>query len=108
MIASTVLPVSGSIAAQPEPAVTGTVSDPKPADQPRLTDYSSNRTLFKAVVRALVEKEVKNTSLPADVADAVVHVESDYNPATIGGVGEIGLMQIQAGNGGDAWLQRHQ
>ena len=51
--------------------------------------------LFKAVVRALVEREVKNTGLPADVADAVVRVESDYNPATIGGVGEIGLMQIR-------------
>ena len=68
---------------------------PKPADRLRLTDYSGSRPLFKAVVRALVEKEVKNTGLPADVADAVVHVESDYNPATIGGVGEIGLMQIR-------------
>jgi hypothetical protein len=51
--------------------------------------------LFKAVVRALVEKEVQNTGLPADIADAVVHVESNYDPATIGGVGEIGLMQIR-------------
>jgi hypothetical protein len=51
--------------------------------------------LFKAVVRALVEKEVKNTGLPADIADAVVHVESNYDPSTIGGVGEIGLMQIR-------------
>jgi hypothetical protein len=51
--------------------------------------------LFKAVVRALVEKEVQNTGLPADIADAVVHVESNYDPTTIGGVGEIGLMQIR-------------
>ena len=48
-------------------------------------------------MRALVEKEVQNTGLPADIADAVVHVESDYDPATIGGVGEIGLMQIRPG-----------
>jgi hypothetical protein len=47
------------------------------------------------VVRALVEKEVQNTGLPADIADAVVHVESNYDPSTIGGVGEIGLMQIR-------------
>jgi hypothetical protein len=43
----------------------------------------------------LVEKETRNTGLPADVADAVVRVESDYNPDTIGTVGEIGLMQIR-------------
>ena len=46
-------------------------------------------------MRALVEKEVQNTGLPADIADAVVHVESNYDPSTIGGVGEIGLMQIR-------------
>ena len=51
--------------------------------------------MFKALVRALLEKEVQNTGLPADIADAVVHVESDYNPSTIGSVGEIGLMQIR-------------
>jgi soluble lytic murein transglycosylase-like protein len=38
---------------------------------------------------------VQNTGLPADIADAVVHVESNYDPSTIGGVGEIGLMQIR-------------
>jgi hypothetical protein len=56
---------------------------------------SDQTALFKAVVRALVEKEVQNTGLPADIADAVVHVESNYDPSTIGGVGEIGLMQIR-------------
>ena len=35
------------------------------------------------------------TGLPADIADAVVQVESNYNPRVIGGVGEIGLMQIR-------------
>ena len=51
--------------------------------------------MFKAFVRALLDKEVQNTGLPADIADAVVHVESDYNPSTIGRVGEIGLMQVR-------------
>lgn len=50
---------------------------------------------FRALVRGLVEKEVLNTGLPADIADAVVHVESNYDPSTIGAVGEIGLMQIR-------------
>lgn len=94
MIASGTVPASVRAASQADPAVTGTASAPKPADQPRQAD-SGSRALFKAVVRALVAKEVQNTGLPADIADAVVHVESDYNPATIGSVGEIGLMQIR-------------
>jgi hypothetical protein len=44
--------------------------------------------------RALIEKEVAGTGLAPDVAEAVMAVESGYNPAAIGGVGEIGLMQI--------------
>ena len=72
MVASGILPVSASAASPPD-----------------------QTALFKAVVRALVEREVKNTGLPADIADAVVHVESNYDPSTIGGVGEIGLMQIR-------------
>lgn len=43
----------------------------------------------------MVEREVRTTGLPADIADAVVYVESNYDPSTIGGVGEIGLMQIR-------------
>ena len=45
----------------------------------------------------VVEQEVRKTGLPADVADAVVQVESNYDPSVIGGVGEIGLMQIRPG-----------
>jgi soluble lytic murein transglycosylase-like protein len=56
---------------------------------------SARTAFFKVLVRALLAKEVQNTGLPADIADAVVHVESDYNPATIGSVGEIGLMQVR-------------
>jgi hypothetical protein len=93
--ATAVLPASIGVAAQADPATTGSVSEPKRLDLPRPADATGSRTLFKAVVRALVEKEVQNTGLPADIADAVVHVESNYDPTTIGGVGEIGLMQIR-------------
>jgi hypothetical protein len=55
----------------------------------------SGVSAFRTLVRGLVEKEVLNTGLPADIADAVVHVESNYDPSTIGAVGEIGLMQIR-------------
>ena len=37
------------------------------------------------------------TGLPPDIAEAVVFVESGYDSAVIGGVGEIGLMQVRPG-----------
>ncbi|MGY3647343.1 soluble lytic murein transglycosylase-like protein [Bradyrhizobium sp. LM4.3] len=43
----------------------------------------------------LSKRETARTNLPADIAEAVVFVESGYNPGTIGTVGEIGLMQIR-------------
>jgi soluble lytic murein transglycosylase-like protein len=48
----------------------------------------------RARYRALIEKEAAQTGLPPEVAEAVMAVESGYNPDAIGGVGEIGLMQI--------------
>lgn len=79
------------VAPQPPPQ-TNTADPPKieapvPADAPGPS--------FRAAVRAMVEQEVRKTGLPADIADAVVQVESNYNPRVIGGVGEIGLMQIR-------------
>jgi Transglycosylase SLT domain len=89
-MATLVLPASLHAAGQPDPVVTGTVTT-----GPKQPANSGSKALFKAVVRALVEREVQKTTLPADVADAVVYVESNYDPTTIGGVGEIGLMQIR-------------
>ncbi len=48
----------------------------------------------RAGYRALIEKEAKREGLAPEIAEAVMAVESGYNPAAIGGVGEIGLMQI--------------
>jgi len=86
---------------QPREATAPAVVQPKPAEAPKDVDApkSTDRPgpSFRAAVRALVEQEVRKTGLPADIADAVVHVESNYNPSVIGGVGEIGLMQIRPG-----------
>jgi soluble lytic murein transglycosylase-like protein len=97
--------VSDGIAASPsKPA---TPNSPSPTS---LNSTSANSTapkaaqqkagaegaiVFKAMVRALVERETSKTGLPADIADAVIRVESNYDPTVIGGVGEIGLMQIR-------------
>ncbi|MVT54776.1 transglycosylase SLT domain-containing protein [Bradyrhizobium yuanmingense] len=49
----------------------------------------------RAMIRKIIERETKSTNLPADIAEAVVFVESGYNPAVIGSAGEIGLMQVR-------------
>ncbi|MBR0737700.1 transglycosylase SLT domain-containing protein [Bradyrhizobium liaoningense] len=49
----------------------------------------------RAAIRKIIERETASTNLPADIAEAVVFVESGYNPAVIGSVGEIGLMQVR-------------
>jgi soluble lytic murein transglycosylase-like protein len=44
--------------------------------------------------RALIEKETAGSGLAPEIAEAVMAVESGFNPAAVGGAGEIGLMQI--------------
>jgi soluble lytic murein transglycosylase-like protein len=47
--------------------------------------------------RALIKREAEMNGLPPDIADAVAAIESGYDPDAIGGVGEIGLMQVRPG-----------
>jgi soluble lytic murein transglycosylase-like protein len=47
--------------------------------------------------RALIKREAEKNGLPPDIADAVAAIESGYDPDAIGGVGEIGLMQVRPG-----------
>ncbi|QPF81607.1 transglycosylase SLT domain-containing protein [Bradyrhizobium genosp. L] len=49
----------------------------------------------RAAIRVLIEQEVLGTGLPADIAEAVVFVESRYDSSVIGSVGEIGAMQVR-------------
>jgi len=51
----------------------------------------------RAAIRAILEQEATRAGLPADIAEAVVRVESGYDPNAIGSVGEIGLMQVRPG-----------
>jgi hypothetical protein len=90
-------------AAEPESGPTAPASDAKPQEPPQAPAASAAPqsakpeapTPFKAKVDALVEQEARKTGLPADVAEAVVHVESNYDPSVVGRVGEIGLMQVR-------------
>lgn len=49
----------------------------------------------RSVYLELVTREAERAGLPAAVADAVALVESGYDPRAVGGVGEVGLMQIR-------------
>ena len=53
--------------------------------------YTPGRKTHLATIR----REAEQVGLPPDVADAVVQVESAYDPGAVGGVGEVGLMQIR-------------
>ena len=87
-------------------SITSAAAEPKPLEpqngvesQNVAVEKSTSKPLpsFRAAVRAMLEQEVRKTGLPADIADAVVYIESNYDPSTVGDVGEIGLMQIRAG-----------
>lgn len=53
-------------------------------------DWRASRSQY----RAIVEREAQAFGLPAALVDAVMAVESSYNPAVVGLDGEIGLMQV--------------
>lgn len=81
---------------QADDASPRTSSDPpKSVESPAKDDAPALRGLdARARYRALIEKAVAGTGLAPEIAEAVMGVESGYNPGAIGGVGEIGLMQI--------------
>jgi soluble lytic murein transglycosylase-like protein len=66
----------------------------KPGDAARSMVPPSGTTDPHGRYRALVEKEAAQDGLAPEIAEAVMAVESGYNPGAIGGAGEIGLMQI--------------
>ena len=53
-------------------------------------------TQARSAYLALITREAEERGFPAAIADAVAKVESGFNPNAVGGVGEIGLMQIRA------------
>ncbi|WP_244443369.1 transglycosylase SLT domain-containing protein [Bradyrhizobium sp. Ai1a-2] len=75
----------------PGPPSAGPLAGPSAAAKP---ESPMNRRDALAYYRALIEKEAGRQGLAPAIAEAVMAVESGYNPGAIGGVGEIGLMQI--------------
>lgn len=49
----------------------------------------------RAALVELVRREAVGQGVPPELAEAVAEIESGYSPSAVGGVGEIGLMQIR-------------
>ncbi len=75
----------------PGPPSAGPLAGPSAPAKPQ---SPMNRSDALAYYRALIEKEAGRQGLAPAIAEAVMAVESGYNAGAIGGVGEIGLMQI--------------
>lgn len=87
----------GVCAAAEEAPVDGgqrTASAAMPVEAGVSAAASAARTGSVAIYRALVEAEARRAGMPGEVAEAVMAVESGYDPRAIGSVGEIGLMQV--------------
>lgn len=61
---------------------------------PTSLDFGRDWRAGRNDYRAIVEREASAVGLPPALVDAVMAVESRYNPAVIGMDGEIGLMQV--------------
>lgn len=68
---------------------------PQPPPIESLLDMPQGPRGSRAAYLGLVTRAAEQAGLPAAVADAVVQVESGYDPEARGDVGEIGLMQVR-------------
>ncbi len=85
---------SGGLAAQAQAGSRG-IDPALPPEPESLVIVSEMRPKGRGNYLDLVRREAERQGLPPDLADAVVHVESGYDPTAVGGVGEVGLMQIR-------------
>lgn len=65
----------------------------------------SYRSQYKAVAQAIIDESLKNDFDPIFVSSVIVN-ESSFNPSKIGGVGEIGLMQLRPETA--KWIAKHE
>lgn len=80
--------MQGRKAAKPE-ETTGTITA-SPAETPKSAEQAGHGDL-----KALIRKHAAAQGVPPELAEAVVKVESNFNPRARGSAGEVGLMQIK-------------
>lgn len=82
---------------QAEPGQPATPSASRAAEPPPKTGVPATYPDARARYHALAEKEATQAGLAPAIAEAVMAVESGYNPDAVGSSGEIGLMQLMPG-----------
>ena len=73
----------------------GFVGLPLPPEPEALAIVAEALPRGRTAFIATITREAQRHGLPTALADAVVHVESGYDPGAFGAVGEIGLMQVR-------------
>ncbi|MFD1332272.1 lytic transglycosylase domain-containing protein [Methylopila musalis] len=81
------LTVLGASAVRAEPQA----ETPAPADAAPPAETTAPD---EAAIRRLIVAAAAEHGVPSELAEAVAEVESGFNPKAVGGVGEIGLMQV--------------
>lgn len=90
------LPLATTARADPEPGdAQGFPVLPLPPAIEGLIGLPQTYIKGRSTYLALITREADQRGLPAAIADAVTKVESGFNPNVVGGVGEVGLMQVR-------------
>ncbi|MEP3427229.1 MAG: transglycosylase SLT domain-containing protein [Roseibium sp.] len=87
----------------PTAAIAGSHGEPilhiigssKSAQKNKSTAGKSSRSSASVKYTKLIRKAAKKHGVPLKIANAVVQVESNFNPRARGSAGEVGLMQIK-------------
>ncbi|WP_372424062.1 transglycosylase SLT domain-containing protein [Salinarimonas chemoclinalis] len=103
-LVATLLGAALGVASAMPPAVALDLPAPPPAASPPTTEDVLAATLEEAfaakgreVHLALVDAEAQRNGIPVALAEAVVTVESAWDPAALGALDEVGLMQVRPG-----------
>src|SRR5215212_2810569 len=79
----------------PAPSVVDFPALPLPPPINGLIGLPQTYTKARSTYLALITREAEQKGLPPALADAVVKVESGFKPFAVGGIGEVGLMQVR-------------
>ena len=76
-------------------AAFGDVLASAPGPAAPLSGDGAHAAAQQAGYRRMLAREAEARGLPPAIADAVAYVESGYDAGAVGGVGELGLMQVR-------------
>ncbi|GLK67097.1 lytic transglycosylase domain-containing protein [Hansschlegelia plantiphila] len=87
-------PAAAAPAPAPRPAEAAGSPAAPDAPRPEAPAAGSEPSPEETRLRGMVRAAAFADGLPPEIAEAVAEVESGFNPNAVGGVGEIGLMQV--------------